>query len=101
MSVITFGELYRGALRSRKPELSLQVLERITSLAPVLGLPDAAGATYAEIRVELERAGQIIGGNDLWIAAHAKALNLTLVTGNIREFSRVTGLAHEDWIGPR
>jgi len=52
---------------------------------------------YAGIRSHLERAGCVIGANDLWIAAHARALGLTVVTGNTSEFNRVPGLAVEDW----
>ena len=99
ISVITYGELYRSALRSADPQASLMVLERITDLAPVLAMPSETGERYGRIRVELERAGAIIGGNDLWIAAHAVAAGLTLVSGNMREFSRVAGLNVEDWIG--
>ena len=101
MSVITHGELYRGALRSADPQAAIATLRRIAELAPVLPLPASAGALYGEIRVDLERAGTMIGGNDLWIAAHAIAANLTLITGNVREFQRVKGLAIEDWISPR
>ncbi len=53
---------------------------------------------YAEIRDTLERAGTPIGPNDLLIAAHARSLGLTLVTNNIREFSRVPGLLVENWL---
>ena len=52
---------------------------------------------YAEIRLELERIGRPAGANDL-IAAHARALDLTLVTNNTREFERVPGLRLEDWL---
>jgi tRNA(fMet)-specific endonuclease VapC len=52
---------------------------------------------YATIRAELQRAGQPIGSNDLWMAAHAVAENLTLVTNNEREFRRVAGLRIENW----
>ena len=53
---------------------------------------------YARIRVELERAGTIIGANDLLIAAHALATGSILVTHNLREFARVRGLKYEDWL---
>lgn len=52
---------------------------------------------YAQIRSHLERAGGPIGANDLWIAAHALAMGLTVVTGNTSEFNRVPGLVVEDW----
>jgi tRNA(fMet)-specific endonuclease VapC len=70
------------------------VLETI----PVLPLDTPADAEYGGIRAELEAAGQIIGANDLLIAAHAQALGLTLVTDNTREFDRVRGLKVENWL---
>ena len=60
---------------------------------------EAAGRHYGEIRSALERAGQTIGNNDLWIAAHARAEGWVLVTNNEREFRRVDGLAVENWAG--
>jgi len=60
-------------------------------------LPETAAEAYGTIRAELERKGQMIGNNDLWIAAHAKAAGLTLVTNNEREFRRVRGLRVENW----
>ena len=101
MSVITLGELHRGALRSVDPANAMRLLERIVERAPALALPASAGALYGEVRHALEQAGAVIGGNDLWIAAHALAAGLTLVSGNVREFSRVANLQVEDWIGPR
>ncbi len=65
---------------------------------PVLPLPAEAGAAYGQIRAGLERRGERIGGNDLWIAAHALADNLILVTNYEREFRRVSGLSIENWI---
>jgi tRNA(fMet)-specific endonuclease VapC len=52
---------------------------------------------YSKVRVDLERSGQIIGANDLWIAAHCLQLGLTLVTNNEREFSRIPNLPIENW----
>jgi tRNA(fMet)-specific endonuclease VapC len=57
-----------------------------------------ADMRYAEIRAHLSNAGQIIGPNDLLIAAHARALDLTLVTDNVREFARVPDLRVENWL---
>jgi tRNA(fMet)-specific endonuclease VapC len=57
--------------------------------------------TYGEIRADLERRGQMIGGNDLLIAAHAVTAGATLVTDNEREFSRVGGLVIENWLTRR
>jgi tRNA(fMet)-specific endonuclease VapC len=61
-------------------------------------LPSEAGEFYGAIRAALEIKGEKIGNNDLWIAAHAKAAGLTLVTNNEREFRRVGGLKTQNWI---
>jgi tRNA(fMet)-specific endonuclease VapC len=63
----------------------------------VLDFPDEASPHYARIRAELRRNGAMIGANDLFIAAHASSLGLTLVTNNMREFGRVSGLVIENW----
>ncbi len=57
-----------------------------------------AAREYGDIRADLEKRGLIIGGNDMLIAAHAKSLNLTLITNNQREFERVKGLKLENWL---
>ncbi|MHB1292986.1 MAG: PIN domain-containing protein, partial [Sulfuricella sp.] len=64
----------------------------------ILPLETPVEEHYADIRNKLERAGTPIGPNDLLIASHARALGLTLVTDNVREFSRVPGLAVENWL---
>ena len=72
----------------------------MTEFLEVLPMPVEAGRVYGWIRTMLERKGEMIGGNGLWIAAHAVAERLTLVTNNEREFSRVEGLAVENWARP-
>jgi tRNA(fMet)-specific endonuclease VapC len=52
---------------------------------------------YAKIRADLRVHGTMIGANDLFIAAHARSLGLTLITNNTREFRRVRGLSIENW----
>lgn len=97
MSLITFGELRFGAEKSAQRTKTLATLDRLTELIPVL-VPDApAGERYGTLRARLERAGTPIGNNDLWIAAHALALGVTLVTNNTREFGRVPKLKLENW----
>lgn len=61
-------------------------------------MPPEAADEYGEIRAALEKQGEMIGGNDLWIAAHAKAAGLVLVTNNEREFKRVRGLKVQNWV---
>ncbi len=97
MSIITFGELAYGAAKSVDPDRTLFVLERIAGLIPVLPLPGRAGHTYGEQRAALEGKGLVIGSNDLWIAAHALASDLILITNNEREFRRVKDLKIENW----
>lgn len=65
---------------------------------PILPLEAPADEYYGAIRHQLERAGTPIGPNDLLIAAHARALGLTLVTDNVREFTRVPQLSVENWL---
>jgi tRNA(fMet)-specific endonuclease VapC len=66
-------------------------------LLPPLPLPENAGQAYGAIRAELESKGQMIGNNDLWIAAHALTSQLILVTNNEKEFRRVAGLKLQNW----
>jgi tRNA(fMet)-specific endonuclease VapC len=75
----------------------LRVLDEFATVVPVAPVPVAAGAIYGAVRATLEARGQPIGNNDLWIAAHARAADLTLITANGREFARVPGLAVESW----
>ncbi len=97
-SVITFGELIYGAEKSAQRTAALELLRELAKVLPVMGLPETAAEAYGTIRAELERKGKMIGNNDLWIAAHAKAAGLTLVTNNEREFRRVRGLKVENWV---
>lgn len=75
----------------------MEHLEQIVQWIPVLPLPGAAANSYGMIRAELESIGQTIGNNDLWIAAHALAARLVLVTNNEKEFRRVRGLKVANW----
>jgi tRNA(fMet)-specific endonuclease VapC len=97
ISVITYGELAFGAAKSSESERARLALERLVTLLPVLPLPAEAGKDYGAIRAELAAKGHLIGPNDLWIAAHALAAGLTLVTSNEREFKRVKNLKVENW----
>lgn len=100
ISVITAGELRFGVKRlgagQRATALS-QRLEHILESFATLPLPADAGEHYATTRAHLEAKGTPIGGNDLWIAAHALAGDMTVITNNLREFERVPGLKVEDW----
>ena len=97
LSVVTYGELRFGAEKSKHREAVLKDLDELTSILPVRSLPVSAAEEYGRIRSHLEGRGQPIGGNDLWIAAHASAEDLVLVTNNSREFDRVPGLKIQNW----
>jgi tRNA(fMet)-specific endonuclease VapC len=98
LSVITYGELLYGAEKSRVRVEAMRQLEELAALMPVMPLPPKAGRAYGAIRAALATQGERIGNNDLWIAAHAKASGLTLVTNNEREFKRVGGLRVQNWV---
>jgi tRNA(fMet)-specific endonuclease VapC len=76
---------------------SAERLRELVNLLLALSLPETAGEAYGMIRAQLESKGEMIGNNDLWIAAHAVAARLTLVTNNEREFRRVRGLKIQNW----
>lgn len=97
MSVITKSELLYGVAVSPRREQDATALQAFLPHVEVLEFPDAAATHYAGIRADLKKRGQMIGANDLFIAAHARTLGLRLVTNNTAEFSRVKGLRLENW----
>lgn len=99
ISIITYGELLYGAAKSVRRTDALARLSALIDLLPILLLEKGAAHAYSEIQAELESKGEMIGNNDLWIAAHALATGLTLVTNNEREFRRVRGLKVQNWAG--
>jgi tRNA(fMet)-specific endonuclease VapC len=98
ISVITWGELLYGAEKSKQRRKALELLAEFKTFVPVLPIPETAGNSYGIIRAALESQGQSIGNNDLWIAAHAKAAGLTVVTNNERGFRRIAGLKVQNWV---
>jgi tRNA(fMet)-specific endonuclease VapC len=97
ISIIVAAELRFWAVRRGSETLSAQ-LEELLNRIPVLPMEPPADAAYANIRAMLERAGTPIGANDMLIAAHALTLDCILVTGNEREFRRISGLTIENWL---
>lgn len=83
--------------RLQKRKQDEAALAAFLSYVEVLDFPDEASSHYAKIRADLKARGSMIGANDLFIAAHARSLSLTLVTNNTREFKRVRGLAIDNW----
>jgi tRNA(fMet)-specific endonuclease VapC len=96
-SIVVACELRYGAAKKGSPQLSARVESLLGSLE-ILPLDQPSDLHYAEIRLHLDRMGKSIGPNDLLIAAHALALDLTLVTNDVDEFSRVPRLPLENWL---
>ncbi|RWK59285.1 type II toxin-antitoxin system VapC family toxin [Mesorhizobium sp.] len=96
-SIVVASELRYGCVRKGSAKL-LKRVEDLLAEIPVLPLDVPVDAKYGAIRAELERIGQTIGQNDLFIAAHAYALGTTLVTVNTGEFNRIKGLKVENWL---
>ena len=96
-SIIVAAELRFGAAKRGSQQLTAR-LETILDLLDVLPLDAPADVVYGRLRASLERGGQLIGGNDLLIAAQAVALSYILVTDNEREFSRIDELPSENWL---
>jgi tRNA(fMet)-specific endonuclease VapC len=97
LSVITYGELLYGAVKSEQRVTAMEQLRELVTLLPALALPETAAEAYGKMRAELESKGEMIGNNDLWIAAHAVAAGLILVTNNERELRRVRELKVQNW----
>jgi tRNA(fMet)-specific endonuclease VapC len=91
------AELFFGAALSTTPLKTLANQRLFLSRFPSFPFDDAAAEAYADIRADLTRQGQVIGPNDLMIAAICRASDVTLITHNVSEFGRVTGLKIEDW----
>lgn len=91
------GELWYGALRSQHASHNMQLLQALFAPIQSLAFDDVAAEHYAQIRAELAVKGQLIGANDMLIAAIARAHDATLVTHNTGEFKRVVGLRLVDW----
>ncbi len=96
-SIVVVSELRFGVEKRGSKKLADRLNDVLSEL-PVEGLNAPSDEHYANIRAMLERQGELIGQNDLFIAAHALALDAVLVTANEREFSRVPGLKIENWL---
>jgi tRNA(fMet)-specific endonuclease VapC len=96
-SIIVAAELRYVCAKSGSKRL-LEAVENLLRELDVLSLEGPADAEYGRIRAELERNGSPIGGNDLLIAAHALAIEATMVTANVAEFARVDGLNVQNWL---
>lgn len=98
ISSITLSELRYGVAKSKHREKNSEALDEFLIPLEILPFDEDAVLAYGEIRSSLEKAGTPIGAMDLLIAAHAVSQGVTLITNNLREFSRVPGLAVVDWV---
>ena len=99
ISSITHAELQYGIEKSKNRNKNQDALNEF--LLPLTILPfhgEKLVKCYGEIRTLLESTGKIIGPLDTLIAAHALSLDLTIISNNIREFSRIPSLKCENWI---
>lgn len=100
LSPVVLGELELGVSKSVHREKNAARLAGVVAEIESVPLCADAARHYAAIRAELERRGTPIGANDYWIAAQGLALEAVVVTDNANEFSRVQGLAVENWLAP-
>ncbi len=101
VSSVAVFELWYGVGKSTRQEFNRKRLETFLA-GPILGLPfeDADARVAGSVRAILEAAGKPIGAYDVLMAGQALRHQLTLVTANVSEFSRVKGLAWQDWAKP-
>lgn len=95
---ITLAELLYGAVRRADEVLAARVRDLVLTMVAVLPFDEAAAEEYGRLRADLEARGQRLGEPDLCIASIALARKMTLVTANVRHFSRVRGLDVENWL---
>jgi tRNA(fMet)-specific endonuclease VapC len=99
MSMVTLAELLYGVQLSSRKKDDKAAVDALTRHLAVIDWTRDAAEHYAEIRADLKKKGQLIGSNDLMIAAHARSLGAIVVTNNVKDFRRVKGLKHENWMG--
>jgi tRNA(fMet)-specific endonuclease VapC len=97
-SWITAAELFSGAAKSNAPEHNRTIVTSFLATLPVLGLDDSAVQIFGEAKALLERQGQRLDDADLFIGAIAVARKATVVTGNLRHYTRIPGVTLENWI---
>lgn len=98
ISTVTLGELVFGAEHSQQVERNLADIETMSARLEVLPFDSASSYHFGQIRAQLYRIGQPIGPYDTMIAGHARSGGLILVTNNLNEFKRISGLRLENWI---
>lgn len=97
VSQVTAAELWTGVEKGNRRDERAAKLDGLLAIFTLLDFNEAAARAYGEIRAALERRGRTIGPLDLLIAAHARSLGATVLTGNFGEFNRVPGLKVLRW----
>lgn len=97
ISSITVAELEYGVCKSQQQEKNRNALMQFLIPLEIVEFDQAAATVYGAIRSDLESRGLVIGAMDMLIAAHALSLGVTLVSNNVREFSRIDNLSLENW----
>ncbi len=98
VSIVVLGELEFGAHRSSRSAQSFASIRDFAASVQVVDLDAEVARQYGRLRAHLRAVGRPIGPNDLWIAAHALARDVPLITHNVSEFRRVPGLSVETWM---
>lgn len=98
LSTVVMNELYVGAELSTRRNFHVQLIDELAARLTIIDFDNRAAWHAAQIRAELTRKGQLIGGNDMLIAGHARSLGLKLITADLDDFRRVDGLRCEDWL---
>ncbi len=100
LSIVTASELLHGVHRAQNAQVRARrsaFVEALLDRFPLLPLDLPTARVHARLWATLQSSGQVIGPHDLWLAATCLAHSLTMVTANVREFSRVPGLDVEVW----
>ena len=97
ISSVTYAELVHGVEKSAAVEKNRLALSMFLANMEILGFDVEAADCYGKIRADLEKKGTPIGPLNMMIAGHAQSLGYTVVTNNVKEFSRVNALRIENW----
>jgi len=98
VSVITYGELFFGAMKSAAPQANLAKVRRVGELFPVIEVSRAVMETFGSLKAELQKRGEAVDDFDLVIASTALVYSYSLVTNNQRHFRNIPGLRLENWV---
>ncbi|NUN96953.1 MAG: PIN domain-containing protein [Candidatus Omnitrophica bacterium] len=97
ISMISYGELLHGAEKSENPRKNTANVRQLIEAFPVIGITRCVMETYASLKADLSRKGQVLDDFDLIIAASALMLDYCLVTNNVKRFGRIPDLRLENW----